>query len=225
MEFLFGILGCIILNWKINKEYPWLHVNKNDGRYLIKKYPEIIAKTKQVFIHKIKDFVLVKSDELFIFLFVSLKMVAYYGNYIMTLTTMYRYKVWESESYANRPVKLDFALTMSAALMGDFIWLPEQTACYHSLQSGMIMSNHPWVKQVTNDIYCYYAGLVMNGKCKPLSLGQRIYLITLILMRALARKDSQFKKDIMKVSLLARLLLPVAYVRLKCERLKDRIKR
>lgn len=83
IEFLFGILGCIILNWKINKEYPWLHVNKRQGKYLLKQYPEIITKTKQVFIHKIKDFVLVKSDELFIFLFVSLKMVAYYGNYMI----------------------------------------------------------------------------------------------------------------------------------------------
>ena len=88
VEFMFGILGCIILNWKINKEYPWLYVNKNNGRYLIKKYPEIIAKTKQVFIHKIKDFVLVKSDELFIFLFVSLKMVAYYGNYMIVISKL-----------------------------------------------------------------------------------------------------------------------------------------
>ena len=88
IEFLFGIIGCIILNWKINKEYPWLHVEKKNGRYLIKKYPEIITKTKQVFIHKIKDFVLVKSDELFIFLFVSLKMVAYYGNYMIVISKL-----------------------------------------------------------------------------------------------------------------------------------------
>lgn len=88
VEFLFGIIGCIILNWKINKEYPWLHVEKKNGRYLIKKYPEIITKTKQVFIHKIKDFVLVKSDELFIFLFVSLKMVAYYGNYMIVISKL-----------------------------------------------------------------------------------------------------------------------------------------
>ena len=88
VEFLFGILGCIILNWKINKEYPWLHVNKKRGKYLLKQYPEIIAKTKQVFIHKIKDFVLVKSDELFIFLFVSLKMVAYYGNYMIIISKL-----------------------------------------------------------------------------------------------------------------------------------------
>lgn len=88
IEFLFGIIGCIILNWKINKEYPWLHVQKKNGKHLIKKYPEVIRKTKQVFIHKIKDFVLVKSDELFIFLFVSLKMVAYYGNYMIIISKL-----------------------------------------------------------------------------------------------------------------------------------------
>ena len=33
VEFLFGIIGCIILNWKINKEYPWLHVEKKNGKY------------------------------------------------------------------------------------------------------------------------------------------------------------------------------------------------
>ena len=88
IEFLFGIIGCIILNWKINKEYPWLKVDKSQGKSLLKQYPDIITKTKQVFIHKIKDFVLVKSDELFIFLFVSLKMVAYYGNYMIIISKL-----------------------------------------------------------------------------------------------------------------------------------------
>lgn len=88
VEFLFGIIGCIVLNWKINKEYPWLKVDKRQGKVLLKKYPEVLAKTRQVFIHKIKDFVLVKSDELFIFLFVSLKMVAFYGNYIIIISKL-----------------------------------------------------------------------------------------------------------------------------------------
>ena len=86
IEFLFAIIGCIILNWKISREYPWLNVDKKRGKNLLKQYPDIIAKTKQVFIHRIKDFVLVKSDELFIFLFVSLKMVAYYGNYMIIIS-------------------------------------------------------------------------------------------------------------------------------------------
>lgn len=86
IEFLFGIIGCIILNWKINKEYPWLRTNKSNGRSLIKKYPSIITYTRQIFIHKIKDFLIYRSDELFIFLFVSLKMVAFYGNYTIVIT-------------------------------------------------------------------------------------------------------------------------------------------
>ena len=88
VDFIFAILGCIILNWKINKEYPWLNVDKRKGRIILKRYPEIITKTKQVFIHKIKDFVLIKSDELFIFLFVSLKMVAFYGNYMIIISKL-----------------------------------------------------------------------------------------------------------------------------------------
>lgn len=88
VEFLFGIIACIILNWKINREYPWLESNICQGRLLLKKYPTVLTNTKQVFIHKIKDFLLTKSDELFIFAFVSLKMVAYYGNYIIVVTKL-----------------------------------------------------------------------------------------------------------------------------------------
>lgn len=86
IEFIFSIIGCIILNWKINQVYPWLKTDKSSGRLLLKKYPEILTNTKQIFIHKIKDFLLNKSDELFIFLFVSLKMVAFYGNYTLIVT-------------------------------------------------------------------------------------------------------------------------------------------
>lgn len=85
VEFLFSIIGCLLLNWKINKEYPWLNVNKRQGKALLKRYPDVITKTRQVFIHKIKDFVLIRSDELFVFMFVSLKMVAYYGNYMLII--------------------------------------------------------------------------------------------------------------------------------------------
>lgn len=86
VEFLFGIVACIILNWKIKNVYPWLKTNKTKGRTLLKKYPSILKFTHQIFIHKIKDFLIYKSDELFIFLFVSLKMVAFYGNYTIIAT-------------------------------------------------------------------------------------------------------------------------------------------
>lgn len=86
IEFVFSVICCIILNWKINREYPWLKSDKSRGSQLLKKYPDILPKTRQIFIHQIKDFVLGKSDELFVFAFVSLQMVAYYSNYIILVT-------------------------------------------------------------------------------------------------------------------------------------------
>ena len=144
-----------------------------------------------------------------------------HGNYIMVLTSMYRYKVLESEYRTNCPVRMDYDTTMCAALMGNFIWLPEQTACYRSLESGMVRSNLQKGLRWIQDIYRYYAGLVMNGQCKPLSLGQRIHLTTLILMRALKKKDHQLKKDVLRACPLSYLLLPVAFVKLKVEKMKS----
>ena len=144
-----------------------------------------------------------------------------YGNYIMVLTSMYRYKVWKSESFVNSPVMMDFALTMSAALMGDFIWLPEQTACYRSLEEGITASSLRNGAHWLQGVYRYYAGLVMNGQCKPLSFRQRCRNTTLILMRALKRKDDQLKQDTFRASYLSYLLLPVAFVKLKVEKLKS----
>ena len=146
-----------------------------------------------------------------------------YGNYVMALTTMYRYEVLQSDAFRNSSYSMDFSTTLAAALMGDFIWLPEQTASYRSLESGMIMSSLRKGVHWPQEIYRYYAGLVMNGQCKPLSLGQRIHLTILILMRALSRKDHQLKKNTLSVCPLSCFLLPIAFIRLKIKRLKEKL--
>lgn len=88
IEFIFSIIQCVVLNWKIRKEYPWLQTNKAKGRSLLREYPEVLAKTKQILVHQLKDFLLTKSDEILIFAFVSLKMVAFYGNYVMIINKL-----------------------------------------------------------------------------------------------------------------------------------------
>lgn len=85
IELAFGFIGCAVLNYKINREYPWLRTDKAQGKLLMKQYPEIIKNTKQIFIHKIKDFILTQSDEILIFAFVNLTMVAYFNNYKMII--------------------------------------------------------------------------------------------------------------------------------------------
>lgn len=81
IEFAFGIIYSFILNWKINQTYPWLRAEIALGRQLLKKYPEVITKTKQLFVHKISSFVQFQTTPFLIYTFVNLNIVAFYGNY------------------------------------------------------------------------------------------------------------------------------------------------
>lgn len=83
IELIFSLAYSCLLNSRINKVYPWLRSDINEGRKEAADNKQILRSTKQVFIHKIKDFLLTQSDQLFVFIFVSLKMVAYFGNYTL----------------------------------------------------------------------------------------------------------------------------------------------
>lgn len=83
IELLFGIVNAIILNWKIDKTYPWLKSEIKLGRQLFKKYPEISKYTKQIFAHRIGGVVQGQLTPVLIYSFVSLPVVALYTNYIL----------------------------------------------------------------------------------------------------------------------------------------------
>ena len=81
IEFIFGIIYTLILNWKINQVYPWLKSDVKNGKLLYKKYPEVMKYTKQLFVHKITTLVQFQTTPFLIYAYVSLQTVAYYGNY------------------------------------------------------------------------------------------------------------------------------------------------
>ena len=78
---VFTIIGIILFNYRIRQLYPWLHINLDTGRKRLKYFPEILQKTRQIFIQKTKNFLLYQSDEILIGAFVSVVQVAYYGCY------------------------------------------------------------------------------------------------------------------------------------------------
>lgn len=86
LEVVYGIVSCLVLNWKIHRVYPWLNASVAKGKEYYHNYKHILNYTKQVFVHKIKDFILTQSDQILIFAFVSLKMVAFYGNYTLIVS-------------------------------------------------------------------------------------------------------------------------------------------
>ena len=78
---VFTVVGIIVFNYRIRQLYPWLRISMQEGRINLKRYPEVLRKTRQIFVQKIKDFILYRSDELLVGIFVSVVQVAYYGNY------------------------------------------------------------------------------------------------------------------------------------------------
>jgi hypothetical protein len=79
------LIGIIIFNYRIKQLYPWLSIDLKKGHEDLKKYPEVLKKTRQIFVQKIKDFILYRSDEIMVGMFVSVVKVAFYGNYTMII--------------------------------------------------------------------------------------------------------------------------------------------
>lgn len=82
IEIPFSIAYSVALNWKIRRCYPWLSTEWKRGRQLMAQYPEIARYTKQLFVHKIAGFFQYQATPYIIYAFISLKLVAYYGNYV-----------------------------------------------------------------------------------------------------------------------------------------------
>lgn len=85
---IFTIIGVIVFNYRIRKLYPWLNINLKEGKRNLKKYPEILKKTRQIFIQKIKNLILYRSDEILVGAFVSVVQVAFYGNYTIIVNKL-----------------------------------------------------------------------------------------------------------------------------------------
>lgn len=85
MELVLGITYSVILNWKVNQVYPWLKSEVRLGKQLFKKYPEVIKYTKQLFVHKLGTFVQFQTTPFLVYALVSLKIVAFYGNYTLII--------------------------------------------------------------------------------------------------------------------------------------------
>jgi len=83
LELVFGFITRFRTNWVVKKQYPWLQLNLKNGRLLLKEYPQILQNVKNLFAHKIAGFVVFNSSQILIYIFTSLTVVTYYGNYVL----------------------------------------------------------------------------------------------------------------------------------------------
>lgn len=88
MELLFSIALSFILRIKIKQHYPWLLISSNERASLIKEYPEIIKKVKQLFIHNIGSFVKDGTDNILVYVLINVQSVAVFGNYQLIFSNL-----------------------------------------------------------------------------------------------------------------------------------------
>jgi len=82
--FLSNVGAAVYLNVKIKKMYPWLDARIQCGKEKWREYPDVIKKTKQLFIHKISQFAQLQIRPLIMFNYVDLGTIGKYDNYNLT---------------------------------------------------------------------------------------------------------------------------------------------
>lgn len=85
INFISGLLGVIAIVFVLKRDYPWLKEAPEGGKVLLKKYPGLLKKTKQIFIHRLAQVLIIEVQPMFMYAFSSLSAVAFYGNYVATL--------------------------------------------------------------------------------------------------------------------------------------------
>ena len=87
IELLMSVVTCLSLKKTIHRSFPWLHPDLSKGKMLSRKHSVIIKKTKQLFFHKFATYVLGQTSPLIIYAFLSLTVVAIYGNYMLLVVS------------------------------------------------------------------------------------------------------------------------------------------
>lgn len=132
------------------------------------------------------------------------------GNYIMTLTVMYRPRLIFSEVYLNAPAKLDFSLAMAAAVQSDVVYIPERMASYRQNPKGAMATENKQVKLATKKAYQYYSRLVLEGKTKKINWLTKWKIVFHIIVRSIKIKEYDFLDNIKRDFSLVKFLYPFA---------------
>lgn len=86
LEVLASSISTFVLFFAVKRYYPWLVLNTPSAKPFLLKYPLVIKKTKQLFVHKISIYVLNQITPLLIYCFTTLTVVAVYGNYFLIMS-------------------------------------------------------------------------------------------------------------------------------------------
>lgn len=108
-----------------------------------------------------------------------------HGNYILTLTTLCRNVVFESDIYKKCPERFDYAIFLTAASLGDFVYLNKEYGCYRYVETGAMATG--WINGKAIKVKLYFLDLIRKGNLiKNICLFDRIYIYTYFLSMSIS---------------------------------------
>lgn len=85
-EFAFSIIASVALNKVVTRSHPYLVKIRKPYAELAESYREITIKTKQLFFHRIAEYIVTQANPIIIYAILSLSAVTYYTNYTFITT-------------------------------------------------------------------------------------------------------------------------------------------
>jgi len=83
LELAFTVLSAFVLNIAIFRDAPYLKNKVDDAGAQRFRYPQVVTKVKQLFVHKVGGVLITQSSPVILYAFTSLSTVAIYGNYLL----------------------------------------------------------------------------------------------------------------------------------------------
>lgn len=84
------MVATLLLNRMVSHTFPGWAVSAEDTRTLRRRYPEVVGQVKRLMFHKIGGFLVRQMSPLVVYAYLSLEVVAVYGNYILIVTGVNR---------------------------------------------------------------------------------------------------------------------------------------
>lgn len=124
------------------------------------------------------------------------------GNYILTCTVMIRKDVYFTDFYQNVPNTQDYALFLSASLLGKAKYIDTVTAHYRQLPTGMMLGHPEFVDKRKQQIKKYLKDYLLNPQTKYIDKAAKnkifFYYIKDIILEAKHNNEFLLNKPIIK---------------------------
>lgn len=139
-------------------------------------------------------------------------------NYPMTLTCMVRKNVFESPFYHEAIVRYDYGFFLTAASIGNFIFLPDRTACYRNSPNGLMNTQKNNIIEASVQTKLFFADCIISNKTKHVCFLGKIRVLLSIVDNHLSMRKSVSNKyfvAFLKRHKMLSLLYPVVLLK-KC---------